>query len=258
MLFRKLNTPWENYMQIIKFFRATCRLYGLDLLDVNFRVNWRTKIMIVGIISYFLLVFLTIYNIYSKDWTIVLRAPVTLGSAIQGFFKLLSFILNHDNIVYIMQIIDTSYLKYQIMGSKYCNALNKINAMTKKAFYTMTILYGIGYSGMIAVAYVLYAFNGGQNLIIEFHVPFLDINTYFGYFATLAFQTIVTIVFGTALYCGDVGAMIILTQGFMFSRIFKIKIECVNEMIEDAENCNKDHVTEALKDIIQWHQLYIE
>lgn len=51
---------------------------------------------------------------------------------------------------------------------------------------------------------------------------------------------------------------IILTQVFMFSRIFKTKIECVNQMIDETENTTKDNVNNALKDIIQWHQLYIE
>lgn len=127
-------------MQHLAFFRAVCRLFGLDLLDVNYRMNWRTNTIIIGVIFYFLLVFLSIYNDYNKDWTIVLKAPVTLGSAIQGLFKLLSFILNHDNILYIMQIIDTSYRKYQNMGYKYCKVLNEVNKRTQKAFYTMTLL----------------------------------------------------------------------------------------------------------------------
>ena len=250
------QTPSEKFQRIIRFLRTLASICGVDLLRRNYRMNWITYTLLVAIAGYFLFVFWTMYKIYHDDWTIILKASVTLGSALQGVSKLLVFISNQPIIEDLYDLFSKVYGDYEKMGDKYFKALEKSVEKTKHGLIYLSLFYSIGYAGVLTVPYMWLLFSGERFLVLEFHLPGLDINTDFGYYSTLILQSIMVICFGFGLYCGDLVAMIYLLQSFMFSYVFAAKIESLNDMIEDPDNNKKPCVTKALKDIAEWVQLY--
>lgn len=258
MFLRKTQSPSENFEILIKILRFSASICGIDLLKENYRMNWITYTLFTSIALYYIFVILTIYNNYKDDWTIILRATVTMGSAFQGVSKLFSFISDKDDIKYLYVLLSDIYKDYEQKGDKYWKALEASVEKTKQGLIYLMLFYIIGYGGVIAVPSFKLLFTGERYLALEFQIPGLDIQTDFGYFATLIFQSILIFCFSFGLYCGDLVALMYLLQSFMFSFIFEAKIEYINEMIVDPENSQKSYVTKRLKEIVEWHQLYSE
>ncbi|KAM7347796.1 odorant receptor 67d-like [Cochliomyia hominivorax] len=257
MFLKKFKTPSENFEILIRILRFSASICGIDLLRENYRMNWITYTLFTSITGYYIFVFLTIYKKFEEDWTIILRATVTLGSAFQGVSKLFSFISDKAVIMELYKLLSGIYKEYEKKGDKYWIALEACLEKTKQGLISLTIFYSIGYFGTIMVPWVSYVISGKRFLVIEFQVPGLDINTDIGYFLTLIFQSVLIVCFSFGLYCGDLVALMYLLQVFMFSYIFAAKIEYINEMIVKPENSKKPNVTKALKDIVEWHQLYL-
>ncbi|KAM7348612.1 odorant receptor 67d-like isoform 1-T1 [Cochliomyia hominivorax] len=258
MIFKKANSPSENFELLTRFIRLPAFICGLDLLNPNYKMTWNTYSLFTLVASYFVFVFLTIATTYKDDWTIILRATVTLGSGFQGVSKIFSFVTKQKLIVELFELLNGIYRNYEQMGDKYTKALKHSMEKAEQGLVLFTIFYIVGIMGMISLPFISYAFTGSRFLVIEFLVPGLDVNTEFGYLVTLIFQSILVVCTAFGLYAGDLVSFVYLIQGYMFSNIFRAKIDYVNEMVVDPKNNAKPNVTKALKEIAEWHQIYLD
>lgn len=256
MLFRKFKSSSDNFLDAMDFLRRACRRTGVDLFDKNHKLCWRTYFLLITGVAYFILIFQTMYFNYKEDWTIILKGAATLGSGVQGIFKLTDFLLKRRNISNLYQLVIDIYKENEKLGIGYRKGLNDAANMTRQALYVLSVLYWFGAFGMIALSITSHIITGNHDLIIQFHIPGLDIHTKLGYYITIAIQTFIVIYFVNSLFCGDAGAMMFLLQAYVFSNLFEAKIEYINEIIENPGNSKKPEVNKALNDIIEWHQLY--
>lgn len=254
--FKKYKLPSENFLESTNLLRRLCRNSGVDLYDINHKMNWRTNFLLYSGVTYFILIFYTIFNNADEDWTVILSCAATLGSGIQGQFKLIDLLFKKKEMAKTYQLIIDLYKENEKLGNGYRKALEDVANKTGLILYPMIVLYAAGCIGMLFLPYSSYLLTGNHELIIQFHIPGLDINTNVGYFSTMAIQTILLIYYANSLYCGDASAMMFLMQVKLFSNVFEAKIECINTMIENPEDSKKPEVSEALNDLIKWHQLY--
>ncbi|KAM7350386.1 odorant receptor 67d-like [Cochliomyia hominivorax] len=257
MIFKKFNSPSEKFDMLIKLLQFTASNCGINIFVRNYKMTWITYTLFTFTGGYFIFVFWTMYNNFNEDWTIILTASVTLGSGMQGASKLVSFISDRDEIMDLCELFMEIYKDYEKRGDKYWKGLECSVEKVKTGLISLTTLYTVGFSGMIMMPLILYALTGRRTLVILFQIPGLDIDTDYGYFTTLIIQ--MAFVGGSAfgLYCADLGALVYLLQGFMFSYIFAANLESVNEMVKNPENNTQPCVDRALKDIIEWHQIYL-
>ncbi|KAM7347104.1 odorant receptor 67d-like [Cochliomyia hominivorax] len=256
MLFPKYNSPSEIFEALIRHLRFCASICGIDLLKENYQMNWVTYFIFVCLSVYYACVIWTIIVNFKEDWTIFLRATVTVGSSLQGVAKLFNYIKEKDVVKDFYKLLIKIYKDYERRGNKYRKVLFTSTQKTKNSLITLMVIYVTGILGMIILPMVSYMLTGNRSQVMEFQIPGLDLQTDFGYFGTYVIQSILVVAAGFGLYCGDLMAMMYLLQAFMFSYVFAAKVEYINDMVVDPENNKKTSVTKAVKDIVDWHQQY--
>ncbi|KAM7349109.1 odorant receptor 67d-like [Cochliomyia hominivorax] len=256
MIFHKLNSPSQNFEILIRILRFCASICGIDLLKENYQMNWVTYFIFFFLSVYYACMMWTIVVNYKDDWTIFLRATVTIGSSLQGVSKIYNYIKEKHVILNFYKLLINIYKDYESRGDKYRKALFASTEKTKNSLVSLMVIYIIGVLGMVALPMISYILTGNRSQVMEFQIPGLDLQTDFGYFGTFIIQTILVVSAGFGLYSGDLMAMMYLLQAFMFSYIFAAKIEYINDMVVDPENNKKASVTKAVKDVVKWHQMY--
>lgn len=252
-----LELPSEKFQFLIRVLRFSATICGVDLLRKNYRLNYITYLILITAAIYFVLVFSEMYRSYQESNLIkLLMSSVTFGSATPGVVKFIVFLKSRVVINDLYNILTEIYREYENMGDKYRKALESSVDKSKRGLISLMIFYVIGHLGVVAVPYIWFFVTGERFLVLEFYLPGLDTRTDFGYFATLFLQSVMVIGLGFGLYGGDLVALIYLLHSCVFSYIYAVKIEYLNEMVENPDNNKKPCVTMALKDIAEWIQLY--
>ncbi|XP_073823880.1 odorant receptor 67d-like [Musca autumnalis] len=253
--------PSERFEKIVRIMRFSAAICGIDLLRPNYRMNFITYTLFASITGYYLLVLRTIWLKFNDDFIIVVKATLTMGTAFQGVSKLYAFISNKKVIMEIYQLLSGIYRDFAKKGSEYAESLDVCLNKTVAALYGLMLSNILGYVGLVAVPYLVMFFTGQRYLIWEIIIPGLDIATDFGYFATIAIQSVLMIGYGFGLFCGDLVALLYLIQSFMFANIFEVKVQDFNDSLKTKAGKGtrvSKGISKTLKDIAQWQQLFTQ
>ncbi|XP_017468648.1 PREDICTED: odorant receptor 67d-like [Rhagoletis zephyria] len=246
--------PTESFAKIIKAFRFMSGLVGADVSNVNYKVNIVTIIVILCIGIYFIFTATTVASVFSENWTYLLEASCMVGSVLQGITKLISAIVFAKDIAAMRLELESLYSEYETKGEAYCKALNECCQRVWRVIKMVGHIYAAAAFGILILTAILVLATERQVYVMHFFIPGLDVETRFGYLATMAVHTVVFLAGAFGLFAGDLFFLLFLGQPSLLLDLLVLKVRALNEISN-----KKDRKSERLLiDIIEWHQYYTD
>ncbi|XP_061386510.1 odorant receptor 67d-like, partial [Musca vetustissima] len=177
------RTVLERYKLLIRILRLCSALCGADVLDPEYKVNLLTWIVIAFINLFYIFTGYTIYvNLYVEgEWTNVLQALCMVGSAVQGFCKLLNAIWNKKYLIELLSTLEAIYEEYDRKHVEYRKCLNKSINTVDKCIKSMAVVYAGLLVGVIGVMPFFRLFYNRRVFVMQFLLPGIDPNTNHGF-----------------------------------------------------------------------------
>ncbi|XP_036336897.1 odorant receptor 67d-like [Rhagoletis pomonella] len=250
----KKMRPSQSFAKIIKMARFVSGVVGADISDEHYRVNIITVIVILCISIYFIFTATTVASVFSENWKYLLEASCMVGSVLQGITKLISGIAYTKGLSGVRVELEAFYREHETKGEAYCKALEECCERVWRVIKMVGHIYAATVFGILTLTIILVVATERQVYVMHFFIPGLDVDTQFGYLATMAVHTVVFLAGAFGLFAGDLFFLIYLGQPELFRDILVLKVKALNEA--SAKNCK---TTERLLiDIIEWHQYYTD
>uniref|UniRef100_A0A1I8MWE3 Odorant receptor n=1 Tax=Musca domestica TaxID=7370 RepID=A0A1I8MWE3_MUSDO len=265
------KTVAQSYDKTILFIKISSAVCGANVLSPAYRMNILTWIVIVCINLYYVFTGYTLYvNIYvEKDWPNVLQVLCYLGSAVQGYCKLLNAIHNKESLRFLDQELREIYLEYDQKHADYRYCLKTTIDRANK-FIKFMIIFQILISGSLIGVAPFYRLVFNQRIfVMQFLLPGVDPSTEYGYFVMNCMHCI-CIIFGSfGNFAADLFFFVVVSHVPMFKDILTCKFHDLNDLLEeevaDNENNNnnnrikdvREDFRSLLIDIFKWHQRYL-
>ncbi|XP_061395272.1 odorant receptor 67d-like [Musca vetustissima] len=261
------RTVLERYKLLIRILRLCSALCGADVLDPEYKVNLLTWIVIAFINLFYIFTGYTIYvNLYVEgEWTNVLQALCMVGSAVQGFCKLLNAIWNKKYLIELLSTLEAIYEEYDRKHVEYRKCLNKSINTVDKCIKSMAVVYAGLLVGVIGVMPFFRLFYNRRVFVMQFLLPGIDPNTNHG-FIIMNFMHCCCIFFGAfGNFAADSCFFTLVSHVPLFKDILLCKFHDLNVKLkadddddgDGDENEGHQNCRELLKDILQWHQHYM-
>ncbi|XP_058979856.1 odorant receptor 67d-like isoform X2 [Musca domestica] len=195
-----------------------------------------------------------------KDWPNILQVLCCLGSAMQGYCKLLNAIGNKDNIRYLTDELREIYRKYDLKHTDYRCCLQKsINTVNRFIKCMAIIHFSITMSLIAVVPFHRVVFNE-RIFVMQFLLPGIDPNTAYGYLVMNCMHCI-CILFGSfGNFAADLCFFTIVSHVPLFKDLLRCKCQDLNDILEGGKDVEQEGIGDCqilLKDIFQWHQKYM-
>ncbi|XP_073837818.1 odorant receptor 67d-like [Musca autumnalis] len=250
----------DRFRSIVRITKICADICGANVFDHGYRINIRTVLVFVIIISSFGFMIYTMYDgmFVKGDWKIILQVlSIGGGTLVQGFVKLLNSITQQEHFRYLMDELNDIYNEYELKHVGYQRTLNKglhyLSHMMKLCAFIVVLMV----VGMIAVTVFRSLVFDVNELVVQCMIPFLDPATQKGFVWTCVVQIWFIAVGGFGFYAGDMAFLTPTTQILIFQGILRCKFMDLTEMVEkDPRNVKKS--TEMLKEIINFHQRYMK
>ncbi|XP_067613824.1 odorant receptor 67d-like [Eurosta solidaginis] len=250
----KKIAPTQSFGNIIQFFRLISGLVGADVSNINYRVNIITIFVMVCITIYFIFTITTVANVFEENWKYMLEASCMVGSVLQGITKLISAIFFARDIAAMRFELEDLYLKYESKGKAYCEVLNEGCTRVWKIIKMVGNIYAVAALGILSMTAILIVVTNEKVYVMHFFIPGVDVETHFGYMATLVVHTVVFLAGAFGLFAGDLFFIIFVGQPMLFCDVLVLKVKALN----DVAGRRTSAAEELLVDIIKWHQYYID
>ncbi|KAL9916019.1 odorant receptor 67d-like [Glossina fuscipes fuscipes] len=248
----------ERFQEIIKVIRVIAKMCGCDILNPNYRMNFITWLLIVGVNGFFLC---TIYTIYKgmaidHDWTVIPVCLCIIGSGIQGFAKIL-LVLKYRKVIVVQQyFLENVYTVYQQKTERYRHVLNRWLAYTVKTYKLCAFMYVFVGSIIIGFPYIYWYIYGIRMMIMQFEIPFVDPNTDVGYIIHTLYHFPMIAWGCLGHFMTDIYMFMFIINVPLLKDLLEQKFLDLNEVLEETNE--REKVFPLLKDIFQWHLQYNE
>ncbi|KNC22432.1 putative odorant receptor 67d [Lucilia cuprina] len=248
----------EKFVKIFDTTRRFAMLCGVDVLNENFKMCWKTLAIFLLINFAIAFTFYTNYveafvkdNIYN-----ILKSTSILGTGLQGYTKFINVLKQQENFRFLYHDIEEMYKTYELKSLAYRNCLNSSISLANKLLAILLTLITVTALIVVGVPVLILIFRGTRIEIMPFHIPYIDIDTDFGYYFTLVVHIV-------AVFFGGFGNFVIDSWLFVFTahiplkkNILKCKLDDLDKILEEHPR-NLEKTKEPLSDIFKWHQKYL-
>uniref|UniRef100_A0A1I8Q921 Odorant receptor n=2 Tax=Stomoxys calcitrans TaxID=35570 RepID=A0A1I8Q921_STOCA len=254
-----LKRAVESFEAIIRIIRLCSAVCGADVVDPDYRVNPLTVFVLVAINLYLVCTGYTIYvDIYiERDWTKVLQTLCLLGSAVQGYCKLLNAILGKENLRFLVHELHQIYEEYDKKDADYRCYLGKSIDGVSKSIKLILAIYVASVIGIISVVPIYRLFFHENIFVMQFLLPGIDPETEFGYIVMNCMHCTCIILGAFGNFAADTYFFTYVSHIPLLTNILKCKIRDLNEELEEPDMRNTNKYSILFKDILRWHQKYM-
>ncbi|XP_061395275.1 odorant receptor 67d-like [Musca vetustissima] len=252
------RTVVQRYKVIIRLLRICAAFCGADILQPDYKMNLLTWIVIAFINMFYIFTGYTIYvNLYVEgEWTNVLQALCMVGSAVQGYCKLLNAIWNKKYLCELLYEVEDIYMEYDRKHEEYRKCLNKSINTVDKCIKSMAVLYAGVIVGVIGIVPFYRIVFNRRIFVMQFLLPGIDPNTNHGYII-MNFMHCCCILFGAfGNFAADNCFVTLVSHVPLFKDILLCKFHDLNVALEAVDE-GHPNCRELLKDILRWHQNYM-
>uniref|UniRef100_A0A1I8Q323 Odorant receptor n=1 Tax=Stomoxys calcitrans TaxID=35570 RepID=A0A1I8Q323_STOCA len=254
-----LKRTVQRFKTILRMARLCSAVCGADVFDPDYRINPLTIFVLLAINSYLICTGYTIYvDIYiERDWTKVLQALCLLGSAVQGYCKLLNGIWKKHTHRFLINELLEIYEKYDKYDADYRCYLSKSLDTVTYIIKIILVVYAGSVIGIISVVPIYRLLFHENIFVMQFLLPGIDPETEFGYIVMNCMHC--TCIFFGAFgnFAADTFFFTYVSQIPLLANIMKCKFRDLNEELEELDMQDNRYKT-VFKDILQWHQKYMK
>ncbi|KAI9580635.1 hypothetical protein GQX74_013543 [Glossina fuscipes] len=250
----------ERFQEIIKVIRVIAKMCGCDILNPNYRMNFITWLLIVGVNGFFLC---TIYTIYKgmaidHDWTVIPVCLCIIGSGIQGFAKIL-LVLKYRKVIVVQQyFLENVYTVYQQKTERYRHVLNRWLAYTVKTYKLCAFMYVFVGSIIIGFPYIYWYIYGIRMMIMQFEIPFVDPNTDVGYIIHTLYHFPMIAWGCLGHFMTDIYMFMFIINVPLLKDLLEQKFLDLNEILEETNEREKnDNAIDIIYTVSHWYELKV-
>ncbi|KAH8388370.1 hypothetical protein KR093_005140 [Drosophila rubida] len=248
--------PSESFMDIMRFVCFINRCVGADIYQKNYRMNIFTVMSMFVILIYSGFTISTLIS--ESNWIFSLRVMVMTGQLIQGTNKMFVIVTNTKALYELNQSVFVIYKKYEDHPDpRFATDLLTSCRRLNRALIVVGISYVVAISGMIILPLTFNMMTGDRQLIMQFHVPGIDVKTETGLWLTQMSHSFVLIVGAIGMFAGDMVIIVHLLQTYIFSDVLRLKIDGFNKFVDKPGEQPDSEIQELLVDMIEFHQEYI-
>ncbi|XP_058981885.1 odorant receptor 67d-like isoform X2 [Musca domestica] len=256
----KLHRPSNRLRKIVRITRICSYICGADVFDPNYCVNIRTYFVLAVINFSILLLSYTMYSgwVEEGDWAIVLQVlTIGGGTLLQGYCKLINSIRQKDKFRFLLTEVYSIFEEYELKSCDYARHLKKGCHLLSYFMKLCAVINVMMICGLILVAAAINVIFQKRDLIVYGDVIGIDPSTTSGFYVTFMVQACFLLVGGFGLYAGDMAFFTPISQVPTLKEILRCKFKDINEAMEGDELQDSRHVSELLKDAVQFHQKYL-
>ncbi|XP_061395273.1 odorant receptor 67d-like [Musca vetustissima] len=252
----------DSYEAIVRLIKICSGVCGANVFNPAYKMNILTWIVMTFINLYFAFTGYTLYvNLYiERDWTLMLQIVCFLGSALQGYCKLLNAIWNKDALRYLVDELREMYVEYVQKHDEYRECLQKSINLSVKCIKFMAISHVAVVVGIIGVVPFYRLVHNQRVFVMQFLLPGIDPNTEYGYIIMNCMHCICIIFGAFGNFAADLCFFTFVSHFPLFKDILSCKFHDLNDLLEEEEENKerepRDYKT-LLRDIFQWHQKYM-
>ncbi|XP_065361863.1 odorant receptor 67d-like [Calliphora vicina] len=246
---------FDRYNKIVGITRTMAALVGADVVDPNYKMNILTWTVILAINAFFVCTIYTIYVglVVDKDWKVVLQTLSLVGSAVQGYSKLILCIYRRLVISSMNKKLDNIYLEYQ-KDKDYLETLRYRTDLATKMLKIVLWIYVIPASTIIVYPLIYSMLYNKKVFVMQFLLPGIDPLTHFGYVLHNVFHVILICLGAFGNFASDMYIFIFIINIPLLKDILRIKCEKLNRIALKARDPTK--TMPVVKEIVEWHQNY--
>ncbi|XP_055589098.1 odorant receptor 67d-like [Uranotaenia lowii] len=236
---------------VVGFVRTCCRNIGGDVLDSNFRINFRTILLILSMNSYFICLGYSVYC-YWGSWFEILEALSLAGVAVQGMVKL-NLALSQKE--YFQSSLGRLQLMYErnVHHPRNNRSLVSCGGLIRAAFIIFALFYFLGGVGFCLLPLYTFARYQQRTMILAVLVPGFDPETHFGFVATSAYHVFLIFMGTYGSLAADLGMMLITFNIIGIVDIFKNLLKELDDMLE-LDDFNERKIHESVLQVCVAHK----
>ncbi|KAM7358161.1 odorant receptor 67d-like [Cochliomyia hominivorax] len=251
----KYSTKYIKFFNFVGLFSEIC---GVNVTQENYHMIWITWALIalingaIGFSFYTMYVGIRINN----DLTVILQCLCMMGTGVQGYAKLINAVLRPQRFASLHREVCVFYKTFERKNQNYQKLLGESILLVQKI---LSVLFGVI---LIATNIILFTpvfykmIFKERTFIMPFILPYIDYNTDYGYYMTSAFHVICVFFGAFGNFVSDMWCFIFAAHIPLIKNILKAKFDELDELL-DNESMQISEINKALKDIVIWHQTYI-
>ncbi|XP_021696812.1 odorant receptor 67d-like [Aedes aegypti] len=248
---QQYKTSLESYDAFMRLFRRFSRLCGADIMDDNFRVDYRTITLCSIIASYMVCVFYSVFHYY-PNWLDVLEVFSLMGVGLQGAAKLYNCI-DHSEQYRRRNRFLQKFLRIHSDHPKDNAVL--MNVMTKihvfKTILLLSYFFGMIMIGGFPLGY--YLFYGQLKLAMNFLIPGVDPSSSLGFGITQAYHLVINVLTVVGIGAMDLIILVVVASVAGLVDVYRNKLEELDELL-DLEDETGSQVRGMVAEIVELHQ----
>ncbi|XP_046810102.1 odorant receptor 67d-like [Lucilia cuprina] len=224
------NKYSQQFKNLFNFSRNFARFCGCDIISDNYKKDWKTLVvfLVINIALGSILYSNYVDVIVKGDVYVLLKTTSVIGTAVQGYTKLVNVVNKEQKFRFMYKEILDMYESFEINSLSYTKWL-KYNILLVKKLQLVTFIPVLLVScGLTAVPLYKWIFDNTRLDVLPFDWPFVDSSTELGYYITLA--------------------------GHL--NILQCKFDDLDEILKEFPK-DPEKSEEPLKDIFKWHQKYL-
>uniref|UniRef100_A0A1I8NYJ1 Odorant receptor n=1 Tax=Stomoxys calcitrans TaxID=35570 RepID=A0A1I8NYJ1_STOCA len=249
----------HRFEVIIRIVRLCSSVCGADVLDPKYRINLLTFIVSSFINLFLVFTGYTIYvNLYvERDWTKVLQTLCMVGSALQGYCKLLNAIWNRHHLKFMAQELHQIYKEYEQKHAHYRQELTKNVNNVLKCIKFVLYTYAINLTAIVMVVPIYRLIYKERIFVMQFLLSAVNPDTEFGYM-TMNCMHLICIMFGAfGNFAADTFFITFVGHIPLLKDVLRCKFEDLNVKLDEKDMEKTKEYKAILRDIFEWHQKYM-
>lgn len=202
---------------------------GMDFLDPNYMVNSRMVLFFVGAI---LSVILSVYTIGFLDYNTRLKCLTLAPTILQGLLKSIVFSRNAKLLRSALNQINHIYDQCdgQAAEERILIPWVRIMVLVSKGFrFVMVLVLGAFFLLPIFSYYVL----GEKDVLLPLMMPYLDMDTYWGYIGQISVQTYFLVLAGLGIVSAELSIFTFIIQVGPMSDLLILKLDMLQNRCSD-------------------------
>ncbi|TMW51662.1 hypothetical protein DOY81_003251 [Sarcophaga bullata] len=250
------KTCFDRYNRIMKITRLMSAICGADIMNPKYKMSPLTWLVIVAINAFYCCTIYTMYVglVIEGDWKLLLQSLSLVGSAVQGYSKLISSIYRRLIMIQMDAYLTKVYKEHQELDYAYRQVLQYRIDLTSKILKMVLWMYIIGGSIILLFPFIYGALYGQKLFVMQFLLPGIDPNTDTGYILHNGFHIFLICLGAFGNFAGDMFIFIFIINIPLLKDLLKIKCEKLSHVALATHDFRKS--MPMLKEIIKWHQNY--
>lgn len=243
--------------KIIKFSNFMAFFVGCDVLTPNFTVM--TSRFLLSVVSLIILFFAMFYNIleFGNDLIRFSFCIVALCSAIQGAFKLYTFISHRDNILNIVDRLEKFLTNFNTQRMN--EIFEKWLMITSHVGLFITVLFVVCTFMFWVYPIIVYLFAGEKVLHLEIALPWIDWKTTSGYALNFVYCGSVLFLYVSSQVSTLFWIVTFIVVTFGQFELLKVFLEDLNELaVTNEKGKNDKKIKQLIKTTAQMHDELLE